>query len=242
MALRLYLDFEATGLDPKNADIIQIGAVAKRQNEEKIADFESLVKTKQLINSKVFEITKINNKLLENAPLFQTAIDKFQTWLDNIRSNEENVIIIAYNALKYDIPLLCHNLVRNNVDLISFFKRCRIISFLDPLIWARFNLDTCNLIRNKRGKCSYKLGDIYKSFFGVNFANAHNAMADCIALMKVCEHKNFDRMHFKVDNKSVFDIYKFLNALNHKKEKPVIILCKKRKIQENNVDSRKKTC
>lgn len=242
MPMKLYLDFEATGLEPSEADIIQIGAILEKDGKN-VAEFEALVKTNKTISPKVYEITKINNKLLENEASFESVLDNFKTWLSNQRENKKDeVVIIAYNALRYDIPLLCHNLQKNNFDLKQFFYDCGIKSFADPLIWGRINLNTCSLIRNKRGRCSYRLGDVFKSLFGKSFENAHNALADSDALMKICNHIQFKKMKYVIDRKSVFDIERFVHSLKMTKKKKCLFLGTKRKLNSEECNQNNDIC
>lgn len=212
--MKLYLDFEATGLDTKSADIIQIGAVLRDETTSDVYTFESLVHTPKTISTTVYEITKINNEMLESAPSFHFVIKKFQTWLNERRTTQNgesnDISVIAYNGLKYDILLMCHQLSQNNIDIGSYFKNCGIISFVDPLVWARNHLDRTILLRNKKGNSSFRLGDIYKSLFGKSFENAHNAVADSLALMKICEHNLFTSMKFDINQQHTCGVKWFM--------------------------------
>ena len=78
-------------------------------------------------------------------------------------------ILIAHNA-QFDTSVLKSEMIRNNIDL----KLIEDINF------------RCTLeMYKERFLKPIKLGVLYKELFGVDFDNAHNSLADCIACGRV---------------------------------------------------------
>lgn len=199
MVVRIYLDFEATGLSTKNDHIIQIGSLATRQREQddephQVGSFDCLVNTGRTICKRASEITGITNEMLVGQPSKKQAIGKWLRWITNIRHENEDVVFVAYNGLRYDFPLLCCEIERCGLDTRSSLSACGVVSFLDPLPWARENVDSGLLLRKKSGHSSYCLGDVHQALVGEKFENAHNALADTMALFRVCNTGQFKDM------------------------------------------------
>ena len=69
-------DLETTGLDPKNAKIIEIGALKYRDNEL-LEEFNVLINPEVLIPDVITAITGIDDELVKNAILIDEALPKF---------------------------------------------------------------------------------------------------------------------------------------------------------------------
>ena len=65
---------------------------------------------------------------------------------------------------------------------------------MDPFVWSKQYIDRSCLLRKKNGSCSYKLADIHKAVLGKCFENAHDALADTLALYNMCTHDLFKTM------------------------------------------------
>jgi DNA polymerase III epsilon subunit-like protein len=197
--LYIYLDFEATGLSVWHDHITQIGAVASRQNQTNhivdiISNFDTYVFTDKRISDRASEKTGITNEHLKDAPRTKSALTNFFEWIISLKLDEEDVVLAAYNGINYDFPLMCSEMHRWEINIPRQFKACGISYLLDPLKYARSNVDDQMLLRTKTGKCSFCLGDVYLALIGCNFENSHTALADTIALHKVCTHDAFKTM------------------------------------------------
>jgi DNA polymerase III alpha subunit (gram-positive type) len=189
--LRVYLDFEATGLRVMQVGIVQFGATCDRGNDIIIDNFETLVYTDIPMESRASDITGIKNEDLKGKPTIQQACLLFSKWLNSIRKPDEKVVFIAYNGLRYDFPLLCNELYRSNMNITSWFKSCGVVRFMDPLYWAKKHINTTKLKRTNSGQPSFKLGDMYKCCTGTNLTGAHDALADTKALRTLVCHTLF---------------------------------------------------
>jgi len=90
-------DFETTGLDPRNDEIVEIGAV-KIKGDQVIDEFHTLVKPKQRMSRKSAEITGISHEMLENAPNIEEVLPSFLEFISNS-------VLVAHNA-KFDYSFL----------------------------------------------------------------------------------------------------------------------------------------
>jgi hypothetical protein len=67
---------------------------------------------------------------------------------------------------------------------IRFVLLC-VEKIIDVLLVARKHADPTMLKRNANGRCSYKLGDVYRAVTGDNLDGAHGAICDAKAVTRV---------------------------------------------------------
>ena len=93
-------DTETTGLEPESGDrIVEIAAI-RFKGKERIATFQTLVNPHRPISAGAFEVNKITQDMLQNAPAIEVVMPKF---LDFIHSS----CLCSYNAT-FDLGFL-HN-------------------------------------------------------------------------------------------------------------------------------------
>lgn len=108
----LVFDFETTGLNPINDEIIEIGAI-KLVNDgsgfKETEELSLLVKPKVLISDKITEITGITNEILSEQGIDQNvAFNKLSNLID------EDTLLVAYN-IGFDLGFL-ETFYRTNWD------------------------------------------------------------------------------------------------------------------------------
>ena len=151
-------DLETTGLDPKNCQIIEIGAV-KILKGSIIETFQTLINPQTDIPEEITSITHISNEMVENAPTIEQALPDFYRFA-------YGSVLSAYN-IDFDYQFL------NNIG-----KRFR-------LLFDNEQIDTLKLARDKVPSLSnYKLGTVVKAL-NITLENAHRALADAYATAKV---------------------------------------------------------
>jgi len=75
-----YIDIETTGLNPATDHITEIGAIKILGNN--IVDvYDELVYTPKKINSRIYELTGINNSMVEYADGISSVLGSFSDWL-----------------------------------------------------------------------------------------------------------------------------------------------------------------
>jgi DNA polymerase III epsilon subunit-like protein len=114
------------------------------------------------------------------------SLKAFFQWIDDTRQNHP-VVLIAHNGLGYDYPLLMSEMYRWDMAPYNTLKRYGIEYLFDTLTWARVNLPSHKLIKKPTGESSFRLGDIHEALLGFRFDGAHDALADCYALRRICE-------------------------------------------------------
>ena len=151
-------DLETTGLSPKKAEIIEIGAV--RVEKGMITEkFQTYVKPYGNIPPMITELTGITEKMTENAPHIEDALPKF------------------FSFIKDDI-LFAHN---SSFDCRFIGTACIVLG-LDPHNEVR---DSLTLARKYIKTENHKL-ETLKNHLGIS-RKSHNATDDCIVTVAVIE-------------------------------------------------------
>lgn len=216
----VYIDFEATGLSRWHDHITQIGALVVRQDNTSytvLGDFETFVYTDRKICEKASEKTGITNAHLEGAPRTKVALVKFFDWVMKLKNKNEEVVLVAYNGINYDFPLLFSEMHRWDLNIPRQLSACGIKYLLDPLKWARLNIDRTKLLRKSSGNCSFCLGDVHLALIGENFEKAHTALADTEALYKICTNVSFGNMEVCENENYCLDLVSYINEFTCKR-------------------------
>ncbi len=114
------LDFETTGLNPKDCHIIQMAAIRYR-NDLKVSRFVSFVNT-TVVPPKVTELTSITIEDCQSAPILEELLPQL---LDFIGED----VIVAHNA-SFDLSFLIEAMQRLNLSGRTFI-------YIDTLRLAR---------------------------------------------------------------------------------------------------------
>ena len=168
----IILDFETSGLNPYQDDIIEIGAKVMGTDNY----YTTLVQPRsdKFISKKITEITGITNRLLKKeGKKWLEAYKDFYNWLmEQFKDGEENMIV-SHNGETFDFlffrkMLMC--LQGENED-ISKIKEYNII-YIDTLLLSR------RLLSNR----SYYTQKSLCNTFNIQIINAHRAMGDVVCL------------------------------------------------------------
>ena len=153
-------DTETTGLDVKTARVVQIAVLnvtVEEDNTETSGEWKTLVRQDKPIPKKASEVHGITADMCEDAPTFAEA------W-EEARSRLKGGVLMAYNGISYDVPLLNHRLA--DIGLGHELPADRV---LDPLVLAR------KFHKYDKGKTLTKMAERY----GCRRSDAHDALADC---------------------------------------------------------------
>ena len=106
------IDFETTGFYAKNDDIIQIGAI-KYRNDEQVDIFSTLIQpTRRNISQKIEELTGITNEMVRYAPTIDERITDLVRFIGGLP-------LVAHNA-DFDMGFLINALNDCGVRSHSF--------------------------------------------------------------------------------------------------------------------------
>ncbi|QNO16460.1 PolC-type DNA polymerase III [Alkalicella caledoniensis] len=154
-------DLETTGLDSKNEEIIEIGAVKMRDGEI-VDQFSALIKPDKIIPDKITEITGITNEHVKGSPSIDTVLPEFLEFCGEST-------LVAHNA-NFDYGFLTNWCQKLQYDL----NTCVI----DTLSLSRA------LVRDVK---NHKLNTLAKHF-GIELKNHHRAVDDCKATAQLFKH------------------------------------------------------
>ncbi|MGA0447955.1 MAG: PolC-type DNA polymerase III [Candidatus Phytoplasma pyri] len=156
-------DLETTGLSKINDRIIEIAAI-KIQNQEIIAEFQTLINPQQELTPFIESLTNISNQDLKNQPLITTILPQFLKFC-------ENSILIAHN-ISFDMGFLVNQTKKYlNQDLN--------LLFIDTLNLARYCLDSKLHYFNLKSLAKY---------FKIPFENHHRAINDVLVTKTIFQH------------------------------------------------------
>ena len=130
----VFIDLETTGLDVVTGDTIcEIGAF-KVKDRKVIDRFHSLINPKRPVPQQAYQVHKISDEELKNAPFFEDIVDKLMLFLDGS-------VVCAYN-IGFDLGFINYQLKKMErppidlpaVDILSMAR--------DILTLPRYNLET----------------------------------------------------------------------------------------------------
>jgi DNA polymerase III epsilon subunit-like protein len=158
-------DFETSGLNPYNDDIIEIGAIDNYGNT-----FNVLLNTKKKLSNKITELTGITNELLEKEGL--DPIDGIKLFHDYIYMFDINfnnkLYLIAHNNDAFDKLFLKFTFGKYGFDLVDL----SLINFIDSYRMAQLLLPELNY---------FSLKSLSK-YFNIGLEQDHRALSDCVML------------------------------------------------------------
>lgn len=155
------IDFETTGLDPYEDEIIEFAAV--RVVDGNVTDtFSSLSNPRHQISERITKITGITNEMLSTAPDVAEVLKDFLTFVGDS-------VVVGHNV-SFDVNFVYDSCLRHEMGT---FKNDHI--------------DTCRISRKcTEGAKNHKLETLVKHYGIVN-ENAHRALSDALSTQKLYE-------------------------------------------------------
>ncbi|MDP7114258.1 MAG: 3'-5' exonuclease [Myxococcota bacterium] len=157
-----FFDLESTGLDTAEARIVEVGIVTYR-------DGRPVDRWGQLINPGIpippgaSETNHITDDMVADKPTFREA-----SW--EIYRRLRDKVLVAYNGLSYDAPLLAAEMTRCGLTPPEQ-------PILDPMMWVFEKLPSKSGWPFGQARVCEKLG--------VEQVDAHRAVSDCEALAQI---------------------------------------------------------
>jgi len=167
-------DIETTGLNPKNDNIIEIGAV-KISNRKVVDSFSTFVHIDKKLPGKIIELTSITDDMLQGQPEIDEALPAFLDFA-------KECVLVAHNA-KFDLGF-----IKENTKVLS-------IENYNPPVLDTLELSKA-LIKDVK---NHRLNTLTKKL-GINLINHHRAVDDAnatgqlliILLNKLSEREIYD--------------------------------------------------
>lgn len=173
---KTYFDLETTGVDVNNDRIVQI-AIKVMDGKECVFKKTFLVNPERPILKEVSEIHGIYDKHVKNAPTFKALAKTIAPYF-------EGHVIIGYNILKFDLPLLYN----------EFERIGRKVNFSDKIV---------DVYRIEKIASPRTLSAAYKKYTGKDLDGAHDAGNDVDATHTVFRHQ---KTFIKSTGKSVYEL------------------------------------
>ena len=117
----IFYDLETTGVDPKNDEIIEIGAKDNLGNV-----FDKLINPNREVSQKITELTGISNEKLKYRNNMERSYEKINEWFDFEKKNKNvETYLIAHNGDNFDYKFLSkHFKIKcKSIDTLTLFRK-----------------------------------------------------------------------------------------------------------------------
>lgn len=158
-------DTETTGPDKAKDRIVQLAIKIIDENGNILSSKSKLYNPEMPISPAATETHGITDEMVKNAPTFKEDAKK-------LKKIFEECVLVGYNIIQFDIPIIMAEYDRVGVDLELSNKVIDVMRLETSL--------------NPR-----TLGAVYKRYTGQAMDNAHDALADVIGTEVVLEHQLF---------------------------------------------------
>lgn len=169
---RLFFDCESTGPNANKDRIVQLAIVVVDEYDKVLLSKAKLYNPGIPISEEATKIHKITNNQVKDQPSFKEDAKK-------LKKIFENKIIITYNGLRFDIPLLMAEFERAGVEVElsgQFIDAMKVETKLSPR----------------------DLSTVYKKYTGKSLDGAHDALADVKATIAVYD-AHYAKLHESVE-------------------------------------------
>lgn len=165
------VDLETNGFSPKTCDIFQIGAV-----DSTGATFNEYINIK--VPLPILRFTGANQADISRGGTLKAVMQRFAEWLDR-----GEYLLVGHNFNRFDRKFLDMASERTNVRLPH------PVDIIDTLEWARAQKKFTN----------NKLGVVHNELFGEEMENAHDALGDARAVLRIVQRAIFQTAAVEVD-------------------------------------------
>lgn len=236
--LKVFLDFETTGLSVYHDEISQMAARAELPEPEEFVTYvrstrpisegsaavtkvakvlevgiQKFGETEEEAKRRVAEEVKKGTSVPKN-PTSKEALEMLLSWLCTLPGPK---CLLAYNGFSFDFPILYSELHRWHMDPLRKLRQAQVEFLVDPLKWARIDLDRSLLLRKPTGEVKFRQCDVYKAIFGEDLEDAHDALADITGLSRICGCEEFNAMPVSSESLSCLKLETFVKTFGLKR-------------------------
>jgi DNA polymerase-3 subunit epsilon len=160
---KLFFDIESTGIDPSIDRIVSLAIKIVAEDGTVIVNKQKMYNPNMAISQKATAIHGITDAMVKDCPTFAEDAKKLKRLF-------ENKIIVGYNCMVFDIPIVMSEFDRAGVEVELTGKFIDIFKVEQKL--------------NPRS-----LANVYKSYTGKTLENAHDAEGDNNATAEILDHQ-----------------------------------------------------
>jgi DNA polymerase III subunit epsilon len=158
-----FFDIESTGPDASKDRIVQLAIYLEDEQGNVLLDKSKMYNPKMEISARATEVHKITNAMVEDAPEFSEDARK-------LKKIFENSVLVVYNGMQFDIPML-----------LNEFERAGVTLDLSGEVIDVMRLETALSPRT--------LSAVYERYTGKPLEDAHDATADVKGTKVVLQHQ-----------------------------------------------------
>ncbi len=155
-------DLETTGISVIRDRVVEISAV-KVLRGRIVDQFSTLVNPEMKIPFRASEVNHITDDMVKNAPVFERALDDFNTFAGGM-------VLTGHNIHTFDMKFIQR-------DAKAYWGKVFMNDYIDTLMLARQRLPQLT---------NYKLTDL-AGHYSISAEGAHRALADCVMNQRVFE-------------------------------------------------------
>ncbi len=160
---KLFFDIESTGADSSIDRIVSLAIKIVAEDGIIIVNKQKMYNPKMAISAKATEVHGITDAMVKDCPTFAEDAKKLKRLF-------ENKIIVGYNCMMFDIPIIMSEFDRAGIEVELTGK------FIDIFkVEQKLNPRT--------------LGNVYKSYTGKTLENAHDAEGDNNATSEILDYQ-----------------------------------------------------
>lgn len=184
----IIFDLETTGLSKQFDCVTQLGWIKIDASNRSIIKNSSTVKplfknhadnwVQKPLHQMAAELTKLSDDQLTDLPTLDTYLPEF------IRNVNNEALIIGYNSNEFDLAIWFKEIqrIKDRTNNPSFPDLREEVVSLDIAQWIWSNHYKTTI---RKDNSKWRLETSYKKFMQKDMQNAHDALADCTAVMEL---------------------------------------------------------
>jgi DNA polymerase III epsilon subunit-like protein len=216
-------DVESTSCDPIVDEIISFACVPCIFNGKtfqhfqyaNVNPFNSKIKTDRKIDINAYDVHNIKTSDINESRSFIDVMNSLAIWVKNILNNGKykRTVFLAHNGRKFDDMIWISGMLHHNIDPFKFLMcELKCFGFLDSIVILRKLTKERMMqfpVNHRTGRKSFTLESCYFMVTGDIIQNAHDALVDTNALVRVMSS---EIVSLKID---IPFIFKCIKSLKH---------------------------
>ena len=195
----IVFDIETSGLDPKEAEIVQISAVALKYSdytEIENGSFDIIIKPQNPTRASKEALAVIGEPLWTSANKNglhpKVALRKFKEYIESMNPTKKfwtAPILVGFNITNFDIPFVRHHM-----------SEYKVLSLDDDHPWSNIQIDMMPIMFSIFGRDGLKNNkmDTYAELMGLSRASVNHDAGEDVSITKEMFQRYMKFMNFKI--------------------------------------------